>query len=143
MLGKGRLSMQDIMARLTAKAYMEYDQAARAHATARLLQEAVATAPKQRPGYFLCTALAPGLLTSVKGCRALCSPARVLVEAAVVKVLLRVLLVWLQTLCLLNSRSAALEIDSHCSSSGVANSLCPSLHKMSSISFLQVAPTWR
>ena len=45
MLGKDRLSMQDIMARLTAKAYMEYDQAARAHVTACLLQEAVALPP--------------------------------------------------------------------------------------------------
>ena len=42
MLGKDRLSMQDIMVRLTHKAYNEYDQAARAHVTARLLQEAVA-----------------------------------------------------------------------------------------------------
>ena len=48
--GGGRLSMQDIMARLTAKAYMEYDQAARAHAIARLLQEAVAVPHKHRPG---------------------------------------------------------------------------------------------
>ena len=47
--GGGRLSMQDIMARLTAKAYMEYDQAARAHATARLLQEALAVPPKHKP----------------------------------------------------------------------------------------------
>ena len=47
--GGGRLSMQDIMARLTAKAYMEYDQAARGHATARLLQEALAVPPKHRP----------------------------------------------------------------------------------------------
>ena len=72
MLGKGRLSMQDIIARLTAKAYLEYDQAARAHATARLLQEAVATPPKHRPGvlnpHTPCTGplweAADGLLTA-------------------------------------------------------------------------------
>lgn len=49
MLGRDRLSMQDIMARLTSKAYMEYDQAARAHVTARLLQEAVALPAGHRP----------------------------------------------------------------------------------------------
>lgn len=52
MLGKGRLSMQDIMARLTGKAYNEYDQAARAHATARLLQEAVGLPTGSRPSKF-------------------------------------------------------------------------------------------
>lgn len=53
--GKGgaRLSMQDIMARLTAKAYMEYDQTARAHAIARLLQEAVAVPHGHKPGAAL------------------------------------------------------------------------------------------
>ncbi len=56
MLGKDRLSMQDIMARLTAKAYMEYDQAARAHVTARLLQEAVALPPGHRPSKCGCCA---------------------------------------------------------------------------------------
>ncbi len=57
MLGKDRLSMQDIMARLTTKAYIEYDQAARALVTARLLQEAVALPPGHRPskcGCLLC-----------------------------------------------------------------------------------------
>ncbi|KAL0028145.1 hypothetical protein WJX77_009970 [Trebouxia sp. C0004] len=49
MLGKDRLSMQDIITRLTTKAYMEYDQAARAHVTARLLQEAVALPAAHRP----------------------------------------------------------------------------------------------
>ena len=46
--------MQDIMARLTTKAYMEYDQAARAHVTARLLQEAVARPPGHRPSECCC-----------------------------------------------------------------------------------------
>ena len=49
MLGKGRLSMQAIMERLTAKAYNEYDGAVRAHIVARLLQEAVAVAPESKP----------------------------------------------------------------------------------------------
>lgn len=49
MLGKGRLSMQAIMERLTAKAYNEYDGAVRAHMVARLLQEAVAVAPESKP----------------------------------------------------------------------------------------------
>ncbi len=57
MLGKDRLSMQDIMARLTTKAYMEYDQAARAHVTARLLQEAVALPPGHRPSECDCCAV--------------------------------------------------------------------------------------
>ena len=41
--------MQAIMERLTAKAYNEYDGAARAHIVARLLQEAVAVPPGSTP----------------------------------------------------------------------------------------------
>ncbi len=49
--------MQDIMARLTTKAYMEYDQAARAHVTACLLQEAVALPAGHRPSKCGCCAV--------------------------------------------------------------------------------------
>lgn len=57
MLGRDRLSMQDIIARLTAKAYSEYDQAARAHTTARLLQAAVAIPAGHRPSECACICL--------------------------------------------------------------------------------------
>lgn len=53
MLGKGRLSMEAIMERLTAKAYDEYDGKVRAHVVACLLQEAVAAPHGSKPSKSL------------------------------------------------------------------------------------------